>query len=182
MANIVTIEDKKYMLDIGFGANGPTQPMLLEHGYEVDGIEPSRIRLIYDHIPDTTNKAPDQRLWIFQCMSAPTERWKNLYSFTELEFLPQDYEIMNYWTSHSRKTFFTFKVVAVKYLLDDSGELVGTMTMVGGEVKRVIEGKSEVLMECKTEDERVQALKEVFGIGLIDEERRGIKGLVTELK
>lgn len=31
MVNIVTIADgKKYMVDVGFGGNGPTQPLLLD--------------------------------------------------------------------------------------------------------------------------------------------------------
>ena len=49
-------------------------------------------------------------------------------------------------------------------------------------MKRWVKGKTEHLRTCKTEEERVRALEDVFGLRLTDEERRGIEGMVTELK
>ena len=180
MVNIVIIDNRKYMLDVGFGSNGPTQPLLLEHDHETAGIFPSRVRLISDNIPDNTD--PSQRLWIYQNRHSPESEWTSSYAFTTLEFLPQDYEIMNFWTSTSPKSWFTYTVVVVKYLLGENAELEGTITLVGGEVKRRIKGQSEVVRECKNEAERVATLEELFGIKLTGDERRGIGRLCTELK
>lgn len=61
-------------------------------------------------------------------------------------------------------------------------EVVGTWILEGRDVERRVKGKTEYLRTCKTEEERVQALEDVFGLRLTDEERRGIGGMVTELK
>lgn len=43
-------------------------------------------------------------------------------------------------------------------------------------------GKTKVLKELRTENERVKALKEYFGIDLTTEEREAIEGFQTEIK
>lgn len=180
MINIVTLSDgKKYMLDVGFGGNGPIQPLLLdpEHSHS-QYIPPAEVRLIYDNIPDNTD--PNQKLWIYQHRMNPDAPWVPMYCFTELEFLPSDYELMNMRTSQSRTSFFTYRVMVVKMILE-GGEVVGTLMLVGAEVKRRVGGKVEHIMTCKTEAERVQALEKWFGIRLREDEKVGIKGMVTEL-
>ena len=119
MVNLVTIGGKLYMVDLGFGSNGPTQPLPLEDGYVMASIEPSSMRLIRDFIPDQTDRGEDQKLWIYQYRTSHSTGWRATYAFTDTEFLPQDYEIANLFTSTSRKTFFTYRIVVVKYILDD---------------------------------------------------------------
>jgi len=51
-----------------------------------------------------------------------------------------------------------------------------------GKVKRRIRGKSHHVGDCKTEPERLEALKKHFDIVLSNEEKTGINGMVTELK
>ena len=60
-------------------------------------------------------------------------------------------------------------------------EIVGQISLVGGVVKRRIGENTEVMEVCETEAERVKALEKWFGIRLTAAERRGIKGLSTEL-
>ena len=180
MVNIVTLADgKKYMVDVGFGGNGPTQPLLLDtQHYPIKNITPADVRLIYDNIPENTDR--NQRLWIFQHRNDPESPWLSMYCFTELEFLPQDYETMNFQTSQSRTSWFTYKIVVVKMILVE-GEVVGTLMLVGGNLKRRIKGRMEDLKLCKTEEDRVQALEDWFGIKLGTDEKAGIRGMVTEL-
>ncbi|KAL9100884.1 MAG: hypothetical protein Q9163_003795 [Psora crenata] len=180
MVNIVKIGNKKYMVDVGFGANVPTYPLLLEHAHEESSVAPSRIRIIYDNLPDNTD--PSQRFWIYQTRHFPDSEWISTYALTEVEFLPQDYEMMNFWTSNSPKSIFTNMIIVAKYFLGEDGELEGTLIMVGGQVKRRVKGKTEVVKECKMETERIAALEELFGIKLSEEETKGIRGLCTELK
>ena len=181
MVNIVTLADgKKYMVDVGFGSNGPTQPLPLdtEHSH-LKNIAPADVRLLYDSIPENTNRS--QKLWIYQHRNDEQSPWLPMYCFTELEFLPQDYETMNFQTSQSRTSWFTYKVAVVKMILEEE-EVVGTLMLVGGDLKRRMKGRTEDLKACKIEEDRVQALGEWFGIKLEDEERAGIRGMVTELR
>ena len=134
---------------------------------------------MWGDIAQTTDR--EQRVWQYQHRVEGQAEWQPVYCFTELEFLPADYEIMSFWTSQSRKSFFTYNIVAVKMILGGE-EVVGTLILEGGDVKRRVKGKTEHLRTCRTEEERVRALEEVFGLRLTDEERRGIGGMVTELK
>ena len=181
MVNIVTLSSgQRYMLDVGFGNNGPIQPLLLDPSApHTLHIAPAEARLVLGNISHTTD--PDQKLWQYQHRIDPRSEWQTMYGFTELEFLPKDYEIMNFWTSQSRQSFFTYQIVVVKMVLEGD-EVVGTLILSGGDVTKRVKGKTEHLRTCKTEEERVQALEDVFGLRLTDEERRGIRGMVTELK
>jgi hypothetical protein len=65
----------------------------------------------------------------------------------------------------------------------EQGEIIGTINLVNGKVKRRVKsGKSELLANCVSEVDRWEALEKWFGIVLGQEERVGIKRLVTELK
>jgi len=59
--------------------------------------------------------------------------------------------------------------------------IYGKMMLVNGDVKRNLGGKTELVKSCKTENERVAALKEYFDIVLTQEEIEGIRGRVTDL-
>ena len=181
MVNIVILADgKKYMVDVGFGANGPTQPLPLDSEQsQLKNIAPADMRFVYDNIPENTNSS--QKLWIYQHRNDTQSSWSPMYCFTELEFLPQDYETINFQTSQSRTSWFTYKIVVVTRILEE-GEVVGTLILVGGDLKKRIKGITEDLMAFKIEEDRVQALEEWFGIKLGDDERAGIRGMVTELR
>jgi len=180
MVNIVTLDDgNKYMLDVGFGGNGPTQPLLLDaNNSQVQHIEPADMRLTKQNIAANTD--PDQTLWLYQHRIGPDSEWLPMYCYTELEFLPQDYKVMNFYTSQNRKSWFTYRIVCVKMVMEE-GELVGTLTLVGGDVKRRIRGETEHLKTCENEVDRVKAMEEYFGIKLGPDEAGGIKGMVTAL-
>ena len=184
MVNLVTLASgQKYMLDVGFGSDCATRPLpllnSLETGDVLQGIGAQQLRLVYSSIAPTTS--PDQNLWIFQRRYSPSDEWRTAYCFTELEFLPKDYGIMNYYTSTCRTVFFTYAIIVVKLVMEGE-EIVGQMILTGGEVKRRIGGETEHLMSCKSEGERLDALERWFGLRLTGEERRGIQGTVTELK
>lgn len=177
MVNLVTLANgKKYMVDVGFGA-GSTRPLPLEVGTVWSGLK--QMRLVHENIAPNTD--PEQRLWIYQSRNSDADEWMDTYCFTELEFLPQDYEILNFFTSQNPKSWFTQAIILAKFEMDKE-ELVGMVTMIGAEVKRSRGEQTETLKSCKNEGERVTAFKTWFGIELDESEIRGIKGLVTELK
>ncbi|KAK4695060.1 hypothetical protein P7C71_g2620, partial [Lecanoromycetidae sp. Uapishka_2] len=152
MVNIVTLGDgTKYMLDVGFGGNGPTRPLLLDASRsQVQHIEPAEMRVTKQNIQVNTD--PDQKLWVYQHRINPDSEWLTQYCFTELEFLPQDYQVMNFYTSQSRT-----------------------------KLKKRVGGETEHLKTCENEEERVKVLEEYFDIKLSAEEAGGIEGMITAL-
>lgn len=186
MVNLITIHNTKYLVDVGFGGNGPTHPLpLLKSSPEntspiSSNILPASVRLIWKNIE--ANVDPAQRLWVYQHRANDAAQWDDTYCFTELEFLPQDYEVMNYVTSRASTTIFTQRLMCVKMILggDAGEEVVGVITC-GDDIKWRLHGEVTRREEFKTELDRLKALEEHFGIQLTDEEKGGIRGLVTEI-
>lgn len=180
MVNLVTLSNgEMYMLDVGFGGNGPTQPLLLDASKsQAQNIEPADMRLTKQNIPVNTD--PKQKLWVYQHRNNPDSEWLPIYCFTELEFLPQDYEVMSFYSSQSRRSWFTYRIVCVKMMMEE-GELVGTLKLTGRNVKRRTRGETKHLTTCNNEEERVRALKDYFDIRLSPADAGAIKGMVTAL-
>jgi hypothetical protein len=117
--------------------------------------------------------------------------------FTTLEFLPQDYAVMSYYVNNSPQSWLTTTVVVVRMLLDHeqredhkqvSNEeqpedvvAVGKEMLSGAELKRNMGGRTQLVKTCATEQERVDVLRDIFGLVLTEEERMGITGSVAAL-
>jgi N-hydroxyarylamine O-acetyltransferase len=86
MALLVTLRDGAVLADVGFGADGPLEPVLLESGVEARaGIGAHRVRREDD-------------VWVLEGRLAAGE-WQDLYSFTLERQYPVDYEMANHFTS-----------------------------------------------------------------------------------
>lgn len=184
MLNLVTIGDSRYIVDVGFGSNYvPTTPLRLIHDTAgIPNISPASIRLIYKNISDSLNTY--QKIWVFQHRINDTAEFKDMYCFTDTEFRPRDFEMMNFWTSKSPKVIFTQKVICNKLILGEEERekgIVGTLTLMG-ELKRRVGAKSVVLKEFNSEGERIKALSEEFGITLSEIEKEAIKGTANEIR
>lgn len=181
MVNIIKIGDRKYHVDVGFGGNGPIVPMPLDRSETVQKhITPGASRLRWGNIPGNTDS--DQRLWVYEHRIDDNTDYQLTYCFTELEFLPSDYAVMNYFTSTSPKTFFTRVIVCEKKLLGEDGDLVGTVILWNNnDLKWRIRGKKEREVKLESEDDRINALEEHFGIRLGDVEKDGIRGMSSQL-
>ncbi|PVH89906.1 cysteine proteinase [Cadophora sp. DSE1049] len=181
LINLVGFEGRRYLVDVGFGGTGPTTPIELVDGNELPwGSTNDRIRLIYTSIPEFT--FPSSRCWILQHRQAGNTAWDDTYCFTETEFLPQDIAVMNFKTTRDvRGSFFNHVLFCGKNLLED-GEVVGIVNLTGGRLKRTVGGEETLVQEVGSEVERWEVLEKEFGIVLGDEERMGIRGLVTELR
>ncbi|KAJ5627578.1 hypothetical protein N7528_005005 [Penicillium herquei] len=144
---------------------------------------PQEIRLIHDNI--SKQARPDQKLWIYQYRNGPEKRWESLYSFAELEFFQDDFEVINHFTSW--ETFTTGTMIIVKFIrgsetdglpLNDhemerrfleSGRIsiVGKIMFISGSpdvVKLNMGGKSRIIDSFHSEEERVSGLKRWFQI------------------
>lgn len=171
----------KYVCDVAFGGDGPTVPMPLRDGVVTRNLGAQEIRLAHERLPRSVHK-----FWVYQYRNGPAKPWNSFYAFTDSEFLEADFGSINYFTSQA-PTFQKTTVIIVKFLLgpdEATGEdkVAGKVMLVNGVVKRNMGGKTEVVAECSTEKERLEAIKKWFGIDFSDEEIAGIKNSITELK
>lgn len=181
MINLVTIDSTKYWVDVGFGPNCSVQPLPLKDGITATNIAPASVRLQYRNIDQNTD--PSQRLWCFEHRINDKSEWQEMYCFSEMEFLPSDYHLMNYYTSTSPKTWFTQRIVCSKMLLGgDEGDMVVGVVILQNDLKRRMHGKTETQQVFESEEERLKALEDVFEIRFNQSEREGIQGMASAIK
>lgn len=187
MLNLVNVEGVSFVVDVGMGAMGSNIVYPLEDGYETAAIPPRRIRLQKRSIPEhsLSGVLQAQQLWCYdQCLKPDQPGqgnvWIPTYCFTETEFLPQDYEMMSFFTSHHRRSFFIHHVLCTRMLIDEASQkVVGDITLFNRSVRKTTGGVRETLADLKTEEERVNALKHVLGVDLTAEEKTNIS---TEIR
>lgn len=192
VVSIVTFaDDSKYHVDVGFGGDGATMPLPLEDGLIHLNLGTQEIRLVRDWIPTQTKRTECSKLWVFQYRNGAGRGWNSFYAFShELEFMQADFEVMNWWTGHNPRFYQTKNAILIKFLRRAAGgeqsggvqEIYGKRMLVNGVIKENLGGKTRVVEECKSEEERVEGLEKYFGITLTDEERMGIRGWATELR
>jgi arylamine N-acetyltransferase len=137
MVDMVTISGRQYLVDVGFGSNGPHQPIPLEAGTEYPNVGGQTVRLV--HEPTAQNLQPSQRLWQYEHRNGADGAWIPTYCFTEVGFIPDDFVIINYYVSTSRDSWFTFYLVCVRILLDpETEEIIGNLTLFNNQLKRRI--------------------------------------------
>jgi arylamine N-acetyltransferase len=178
MLNLVRLDGSWHVVDVGMGAMGPNMPYPLQDGFETTSIAPRKIRLESRAIAESYGDHSN-RLWCYDVCYNPTDGaesvWTPVYCFTETEFLPQDYEIMSWYTSTHPNSLFTRHLMSTKMLMDESREvIVGNVTLFGDAIKETIGSNGEVVKTCATEHERVGALEEFFDIHLTENEKKGI--------
>ncbi|RAK76078.1 arylamine N-acetyltransferase family protein, partial [Aspergillus fijiensis CBS 313.89] len=177
--NIVTLADQsRYLVDVGYGGDGPTTPLPLAAGPITTNIGTQELQLGYDTIDGLTDAK--QRLWIYRFRNAPDGPWTPAYAFPETEFLHRDFEVMSYYTSQHPRCFLTSNLLVIKFLRDGSN-IYGKTILDQDKVKENLGGKSVLVEICRTEEDRVRVLQERFGICLTKEEQDGIIGRKSEL-
>ena len=164
-------------------------PMPLIDGLIHENLGTQQIRLFRDWIPTQVKRTEETKLWIYQYRNGPEKDWQSFYSFPGIEFMMLDWGVVNFWmtthpTSHQR-----YNVLVIKFLRrlkkgeDEGGEheIYGKRMMVNGVVKENLGGKTQIIAQLKSEEERVSALEKYFGIELAEEEVLGIAGYKSEL-
>lgn len=173
MVNIVLLSGIRYLVDVGFGANGPHHPLpLMTTGseYPMQNVGPSQIRIIHEPLPDLLDKT--QKHWIVQHRYNERARWVTNYATPAIEFLPQDFEMMNLSTS-TGSGLFTDNVICTVLIKDEQEEkLVGDLTLMNWDLKERRNGESNVLERFESEGRRVDGIWRWFGIVFEEEEKR----------
>lgn len=139
------------------------------------------MRLVRDSISEFTDQT--HKIWIYQIRYNPESNWLSMICFNDVEFLLQDFGVMNFAVSQTRTSWFTQVFVCMRMILDEEGrEVIGQCIMSGKEVKRRVRGQAEILQVMQTEEDRVKALAKYFDMHLRNCEIEGIRGLTSELK
>jgi len=186
-----------YLVDVGFGMNIVARPVLLETGKLIPGsMVPEEHRLIRAAHPlsalelDDDPRSEDHKEWQLQqrCGTFQPD-WRTLYHFSpQFEALGLDYEALNY-AIYSRPTntpFWPFVVYVTHFWnsekeKDQENGALGRRYMFANVVKERRGDQDTILRVLKTEQDRVTALKEVFGVELTEQEAEAIRGRLPEL-
>lgn len=139
MANIVTIDSRRYLVDIGFGGNTPLYPLPFPHplpptpSLPLPATQcppstpyPSRItdnRKLTLRPPLSTSHPSTPHTWIYSHRSAPDAPWIDAYALSAEEFLHDDFRVMNLGTMTG--SIFTKMVICVRGILSDETWLTG---------------------------------------------------------
>ncbi|KAI0123533.1 hypothetical protein BJ170DRAFT_86950 [Xylariales sp. AK1849] len=195
--NIITIAGTKYMVDVGFGANGPTSPVRLEPELENIHVKPAKMRLLREAIPQNLNQ--DCKIWIYQHRIDENTDWIPMYCFVDFEFLLEDIRAMNFSPWKSPTSFFNQQVVVTRFTTPNESDssdgpvLASEKTLSGAEIDGALivdddrfkwrrNGKCVIDRRFKDDGERVECLKKYFGVTMDDEDWKAIHGTVGEVK
>jgi arylamine N-acetyltransferase len=190
MVILVTIDSIKYFVEVCYGSSNPPLPIPLLPSSSTPMSPPHfpfRVRLHHGPIPGHSLSAPEMWIYSYENVPAPSSTpapgsetfTPGLCFYDNIEFFPEDFEIINYPTMAHPDSFFVKSVVAKRAIYDEQEQgTTGWVSLFGDTVKRLVgkDGKEEILEELKTEDDRVDALARWFGIRLTGEEREAIVG------
>lgn len=207
MANVVTIEDTRYLLDVGFGGNTALTPIPLPTTSPTT--EVGNRKLTLKPLLSTSHPSSPAS-YVYSHRASPSDPWTDAYALSREEFHAPDFVIMN--LSTMSESIFTRTLVSVRAFFadeawfagrdgSDAGEgrergaiagqliLVKNMlkyrllnTPVGTKVADAPEWAEDVpLATFTTEDQRVDALRTYFGVELSAEERAAILDLSTAI-
>jgi len=181
MVNLVRLQGQRYLVDVGFGGPGPCRPIPLTDASDTPGIGVQTIKVSQQTLDQHSDQ--DQKAWVYSHRESDEANWVDGYTFTEVEFFPFDFEVMNLATMTLRQSFFVQTLLCVRVILDEkTGDPVGQLILMNGELKKKVLGKYELLETFQAEEERIAGLKKWFGIEISDEDQKGIVDLPTELK
>ncbi|KAI1643821.1 cysteine proteinase [Daldinia loculata] len=195
--NIVIIGKDRFMVDVGFGANGPTAPARLRPDEPRPHIEGTGalVRFVHEPIPQQVDQG--QKVWIYQHQISSDAEWVPMYCFVDIEFLLEDIRGMNLSPWKSPSSWFTQKVVLSRFTTDAEGEahdsvfmsdtavaegrIDGAFILFQDTLKWRREGQTVQIAKFDTEEQRLGAIKKYFGIEFDEEDREAIRGTTGEL-
>ncbi|MFD3334002.1 arylamine N-acetyltransferase [Streptomyces sp. NPDC058700] len=152
---VVTIEGEEWLADVGFGWQGPLEPVPLHDGAR--GQQGGWTFAI---------GAEDEGIHVLR--SLRPQGWTDLYAFAPQTLYPGDFVVMNHYSSSHPQSRFLGQVVAQRPGTEVRRALVretlSVMRTDGFTEERIV-GAAELVATLETE----------FGIELDDEERAGVE-------
>jgi N-hydroxyarylamine O-acetyltransferase len=124
MVLVVTLDDRRWLVDAGFGSVGATAPLELEH----------ETPQVTSH--DTRRLIMRDGSWVHQLLAGDT--WADVYQFRPEEPAPMDFEMGNHFSCTHPQARFVNNLVVSRVLPD------GRVTLFNRELtRREINGRAE---------------------------------------
>lgn len=98
---IVTIGGQKYHVDVGFGGQSPTAPLLFEPGLEQE-------------TPHESYRLIKREAGYYLLQTKVKGEWKHMYRYTLQQRFPVDYKVNNWYTSTHPDSHFTKGLTAAR--------------------------------------------------------------------
>lgn len=187
MAIIVTDvhnNKERYLVDVGCGAENPFCPIPLSTPSPgVTGITNQQMRVVQSEMlsPNSDQCPP---IWIYSTSKSDDEQpeWKEVYAFADAEYLPCDYDVLNYYTMKASPFLRIIMAQRFFYIEKEGGEVEsGLISLVRDQIKRKFAGQDMVIATFQTEEERIAAFVHYFDIHLADEETSAIQASAVRL-
>lgn len=187
VVNLVSIASQQYLLGGGFGGNGPSRPVPQIADEVSTQIAPAQMRLLREPLLQNLNRA--QKTWISQHRFDSTREWVPMYASTDLELLPEDIEGMKFEPMLNPRTFFTHKVVAVRFTAGDetqgaeacAGEIDGALILSHNVLTWRQHGRKALEIPFRSESDMLDALREYFCIEFGELNRDAILGTAAQI-
>lgn len=141
---LVTIEEKRWLVDLGFGAESPPVPIPLV----------CNVPIIFEN---QTYRLIESELFGYFLQNIHNEEWRNLYSFDLSYVCRGDIEYGKHYTSTSPNSFFVTSRVAALPVQN------GMITLFNNTYKKVVNGKEEVTI-LKDDQSYLSIIEKEFGI------------------
>lgn len=142
---MITIDDQKYLADVGFGGYGLFEPI------------PLKVGTSFKQYGDEFKLDLKDGNFILQILEK--DIWKNLYEFTLETFKPVDFEQMSYNVSHHPKSIFVTNRICV--MPRPEGRIIlNNMKL------KMYDNGSETYRTLQDEKEYAAILQQYFGIKL----------------
>ncbi|MCB8907138.1 arylamine N-acetyltransferase [Streptomyces sp. CB02980] len=152
---VVVIEGEQWLADVGFGWQGPLEPVPLRDGARVEQSGWTFGMVVEDE-------------GIHVLRSLRPQGWTDLYAFSPQTLYPADFTVMNHYSSSHPQSRFLGQVVAQWPGADERRALVrDTLSTV--RTDGVVEERAVPVHEL------IATLESRFGIELDDEERAGLE-------
>lgn len=195
--NIVRTSNTQYLVDVGFGANGPSSAIPLHTEQEHSHVGPARMRLVRESLAQYVNQ--DCKVWIYQHKIDEGASWVPMYSFVDFEFIPDDICCINLGPSTMTTSWFTQKIVVTRFttaaerdvrsekfgyteeLSRPMDQISGTLIINHDQLKWRHGGHTILNKEFRNDQERIDALQQYFGIVLSTEDREAIRGAIGQV-
>ncbi|TPG56774.1 arylamine N-acetyltransferase family protein [Ewingella americana] len=151
--SIVSINEERWIFDVGFGAKGPRAPLLLIDGY------------IHEHI-FLSSKVTRNSVhgWVVSVKenSKPNAVWEDIYSFHDTATFQPDINMAYFYTLHSPQSLLNTNQVAS--LPTENGRI-----SIRNNTFTEVNGFSSLSVEIADKQALSQLLSERFGIALSPE-------------
>ena len=81
MANVVSVGEQRYLVDVGYGPDGPCALLPLVSNEIIDGLPTQQMKLEYKSLPQ--HEDFEHKVWMYS-QKRGSEDWQEVYHFSDV--------------------------------------------------------------------------------------------------